>query len=133
MSEQSGDHVDHTPLVAATDESQSIDDKLKFAITHKRLLRVMYHAVLRIVEPHDYGLQQGVVRLLVYQRNRAHAQRRATDEPVTAAKGKDSIGWRLLDVAKIEACTIMDEVFGGSRQQAHERHHAWDVICARVS
>ena len=46
--------------------------------------------------------------------------------------GQKSVGWRLLDVAKIEALTVLDETFPGSRGQLHRTHHPWEVVYARV-
>lgn len=99
----------------------SLDDRLRFAIGNKLLLELRYHANTRIVEPHDFGLQKGVARLLAFQRASTG------DIP-----GRNVSGWRLLDTAKIEACTVLGETFAGSRGARHKRHYAWDVLYARV-
>jgi hypothetical protein len=100
--------------------SASIDGQLRFAIAGKRLLEVSYKGAVRIVEPHDYGVQQGKTRLLAYQR-------RTSGRP----PGKGVIGWRLFEVPLIERCTVRDETFRGSRG-ADQSHHVWDVLYARV-
>lgn len=100
----------------------SLDEKLRFAIANKRLLQIRYGDATRVVEPHDYGVQKGTTRLLVYQ------QRRAGGTP-----GRSVSGWRLLDVAKIETCDVLTDPFRGSRGQAHEHHYEWDELYARVA
>jgi len=100
---------------------QALDELLRFAIEHKRLIGLRYKGCDRIAEPHDYGIQGGVTRLFVYQL--AASVRRP---------GKDVVGWRCLDVEKIEACVILDETFPGSRGRDYPRHMNWDVVYARV-
>ena len=97
-----------------------LDSQLRSAIAGKRLIEVGYKGGLRLAEPHDYGIQNGNQRLLVYQLRGP------------ARPGRPAIGWRLLDVDKIESCTVLDTVFAGSRGPAHAHHMAWDVVYARV-
>lgn len=100
-----------------TDET--LDRDLRFAIANRRLLQLTYNSQLRIVEPHDYGRRRGGLRLLAYQLRGAST--RSTPE------------WRDFDVAKIEAWTVLDEAFAGSRGGAHQRHKDWDEVFARVT
>ena len=104
------------------DVPQSLDARVRFAIAHKRLIEVRYHGSLRVAEPHDYGVQKGIERLLVYQLR----------GPVRSPN-QSATGWRLLDTSKIEACVVLDGAFSGSRGQSHRNHSAWDVVYARVS
>jgi hypothetical protein len=104
-----------------TDSSIPIDQRLRFAIGNKRLLEIRYHGRRRTAEPHDYGLQKGAERLLVYQL-RAPVDR----------SGKSVRGWRLLDVSQIEDCVVLDEAFPGSRGDSHRQHLEWEVLYARV-
>jgi hypothetical protein len=98
----------------------SIDSLIRFAIAHKRLIKVGYKGASRIGEPHDYGAVNRIDRLFIYQlRGRPSARR---DTP-----------WRLLDVPKIESLEVLDETFPGSRGSSHGSHHRWDVVYARVS
>jgi hypothetical protein len=61
-----------------------VDHQLRRAIAERRLIEFSYQAILRVAEPHDCGVQQGTVRLLVYQiRSMPFAR-----------------GWRLLDVRR---------------------------------
>jgi hypothetical protein len=96
------------------------DEQLRFAIAEKRLIQFTYLGALRVAEPHDYGVYQGVTRLLAYQL-------RGSSSRATSARG-----WKLLDVAKIIGCTVLNETFAGSRGEAHQRHYVWDVLYARV-
>jgi hypothetical protein len=45
----------------------NVDELLRTAIEHKRLIRLRYRNKDRIVEPHDYGIQNGSAKLLAYQ------------------------------------------------------------------
>lgn len=98
----------------------SVDHRIRFAIEHKRLIKVGYNGVLRIAEPHDYGVSHRVDRLFVFQLRGRPSTR--GDKP-----------WRMLDVPKIESLEVLDETFPGSRGSSHRSHHHWDVIYARVS
>jgi hypothetical protein len=98
----------------------SIDTRIRRAIAQKQLIEVSYNGRVRMAEPHDYGSHKGVDRLLVYQlRSKGELTR-------------DSAGWRLLDVPKIESLTILDATFEGSRGEAKQSHHTWDILYARV-
>jgi hypothetical protein len=98
----------------------SHDQKLRFAIANRRLIEVHYHGKQRIAEPHDYGVIRGTERVFVYQRSQA-------------GRVSDKIrGWRMLELSDIEACTVLDQTFDGSRRQPHQRHYEWDVLYARV-
>jgi len=44
-----------------------LDQLLRTAIEHTRLLRLRYQTRHRIVEPHDYGVHKGVTKLLIRQ------------------------------------------------------------------
>ena len=102
------------------DALEMAGSRIRFAITGRRLVEVRYGGTSRVVEPHDYGIQNRRERLLVFQ---LRGPARPTQPPV---------GWRLLDVAKIEALTVLDETFPGSRGQLHRTHHPWEVVYARV-
>jgi hypothetical protein len=92
---------------------------IRSAVSRRRLLRVRYLARVRDVEPHDYGLQKGVERLLAYQLRGASRTGPAT-------------GWRLLDLPKIEDCEVLNESFAGSRGHLHRKRLIWDVLYMRV-
>jgi hypothetical protein len=101
-------------------ENGSTDARIRTAIADKRLVEVRYQGTARIAEPHDYGIQNGRERLLVFQRRGP------------ARPGHASTGWRLFERAKIEALTVLDETFEGSRGQSHSAHYQWDAVYGRV-
>jgi len=108
--------------VAIAKGSRSIDGHLRFAIANKHLIQFRYHGRRRVAEPHDYGVQKGTAKLLVYQRRESGGN----------VSGHTAQGWRLLDVAKIVECSVLEATFPGSRGEAHHRHYSWDVVYVRV-
>ena len=98
----------------------SFDECIRRAIAEKRLLELRYKRAVRLAEPHEYGVIDGTGRLLTFQL-------RGPDS------GKGAVGWRLLDVARIESCIVTDQTFAGSRGQSHQQHYQWDTLYARVS
>jgi hypothetical protein len=101
---------------------ESLEDCLRFAIAQKRLIQFTYLGARRVAEPHDYGIQKGRPRLLVYQ------LRGSTSSARSRVKG-----WKLLDVPKLADCVVLDETFPGSRGHAHLHHYTWDIVYARVT
>ena len=100
----------------------SIDGQLRFAIAGKRLIEVTYKGSVRLVEPHDYGRQNGIDRLFIFQRR-----------VISGVQGKKPYGWRMFDVGLIERCVVTDETFQGSRGTPDQNHYTWDVVYARVT
>lgn len=98
----------------------SLDQCIRRAIDRKRLLEIRYKRAVRLAEPHDYGVIDGTERLLIFQR-------RGPDS------GKGAVGWRLLDVGKIESCVVTDQAFAGSRGHSHQQHYQWETLYARVT
>jgi hypothetical protein len=99
--------------------TSSIDARIRRAIAQKRLIEIGYNDRVRLVEPHDYGAINGLERLLVYQlRSQGELAR-------------DSRGWRMMDVSKIQSLTVLDGTFPGSRGDG-PNHYAWDALYARV-
>lgn len=94
-----------------------LDQVLHRAIERKHLLRFIYKGHERVVEPHDYGIQKGIGRLLCWQ--------------VDGQSGSSIPGWRLINVADIQSCEILDRQFSGGREVPGE-HHRWDKIFIRV-
>jgi hypothetical protein len=47
--------------------ARRIDKLLRTAIEQKRLIRFNYRDKARIVEPHDYGVHKGSVKVFGYQ------------------------------------------------------------------
>jgi hypothetical protein len=90
------------------------------AIHEKRLLRFAYHGKLRVVEPQDYGIQNGTAHLFSFQ-----------------IGGQSSSGplpdWRKFAVRDMSKLELLEQTFPGSRAVPWQRHHEWDVLFARVS
>ena len=96
-----------------------LDERIRRAIAEKRLLEIRYKRAVRLVEPHDYGVIDGTKRLLIFQRHGPDS-------------GNGAVGWRLLDLVKIESCEVTDQAFAGSRGQSHQQHYQWETLYARV-
>ncbi|HKF06590.1 MAG TPA: WYL domain-containing protein [Candidatus Sulfotelmatobacter sp.] len=87
------------------------------AIQNKRLIRFRYKRKERIVEPHDYGIQKGIARLLSWQ--------------VGGQSSSRLPGWRWFDVADLQDVEMLENSFAGSREVSG-KHHQWDQIFIRV-
>jgi hypothetical protein len=97
---------------------QELDNLLYAAIENMRLIRFTYRGKDRITEPHDYGIEHGIVRLLCWQ---------------VGGKSNGHVpGWRLFDVEGMEDCEMLDRVFEGSRVAPSGKHHRWDEVFIRV-
>ncbi len=90
------------------------------AIHEKRLIRFLYGGKERIAEPHDYGIQNGSVRLLSYQ----VGGRSNTGRPPA---------WRWIEVSRISGLEVLDRTFAGGRGASSSKHHTWDHLFARVA
>ncbi len=96
-----------------------VDALLRLAIRDRRLIQFAYQDALRIVEPHDYGVSHGRVRLLAFQ------LRGQSKGPLP--------DWRMFDVARMAQLVVLDETFRGSRGNAGQSHKQWDELFCRVS
>ena len=89
------------------------------AIEKRHHITFVYDGKRRVAEPHDYGIQNGRVRLLVYQ-----------------FAGESNSGrlpaWRLVDVEGMSELKILDTIFSGNRPAPSGQHHKWDQIFVRV-
>lgn len=103
-----------------TSPLDSLNQRIRRAIAQKRLLEIRYKRAVRLPEPHDYGVIDETERLLLFQL-------RGPDS------GKGAVGWRLLDVAKIESCAVTDQTFAGSRGHSHQQHYQWKALYLRVT
>jgi hypothetical protein len=81
-------------------------------------VELVYGNKLRILEPHDYGVHNGSVKLLAYQ------------------VGGSSTGrlpnWRWLEVDSISEIHLLDRTFRGGRPNRSGKHHHWDQLFLRV-
>jgi hypothetical protein len=93
---------------------------IRRAIHERRLIEFHFDGLLRIGEPHDYGIHAGVERLLVYQ---TAGESRSGQLP----------NWREIHVARIENLRVLGETFPGPRVVPSGRHKKWDTLLASVS
>jgi hypothetical protein len=96
---------------------QDLDRLIREAIAEKHLVQFGYKGKVRIAEPHDYGVQNGIVRLFCWQ--------------VSGRSSNRIPGWRMFDVEGIENCEILGKHFPGNRDVSG-KHHNWDEVFIRV-
>ena len=97
----------------------NLDREIRAAIAARCLLEFVYEGHSRIVEPHDYGLQHGVAKLLAYQRGGTSRSGRLPS-------------WRLFLVSKMSDPSPTRNPFAGAREVPGE-HMQWDRLYASVS
>jgi 5-formyltetrahydrofolate cyclo-ligase len=97
---------------------QSIDELIRTAIERRRLIHFRYHDRERIAEPHDYGVQNGSIKLLGYQ--------------VGGSSRGRLPNWRWWETAMISGLRLLDETFPGGRPIPSGKHHKWDRLFIRV-
>lgn len=90
------------------------------AIGERRLLAFSSKQCGRIAEPHDYGVKDGVRKLLYYQ-----VGGRSNSDPPT--------GWRWADTDELTGARMLEESFPGPRPAPTGRHVTWDKLFASVS
>jgi predicted DNA-binding transcriptional regulator YafY len=88
------------------------------AIRNKRLIRFQYKGKERIVEPHDYGIQNSIARLLSWQ--------------VAGQSSSRLPGWRWFDLAGMHVAEMLERSFPGNREGTGQ-HHKWDQVFIRVA
>ncbi len=96
----------------------NLDQLLRTAIEQTRLLRIRYRDKDRIVEPHDYGQHNGVIKLLTYQ--------------VGGSSTGPLPNWRWMETDQIANAELLDQTFPGGRPIASGKHHKWDKLFLRV-
>jgi hypothetical protein len=105
--------------VNGTRPPPDVDALIRHAITQRRLLRFVFKLAVRVVEPHDYGLRNGVAQLLVFQ-----------------VGGQSPSGglpnWRWVMVSQASAWELLDATFPGGRAVPSGKHSRWDELFLRV-
>ncbi len=109
---------DEMPVDDRGTVDEALDRVLRKAIRTKHLIRFRYRNQERIAEPHDYGIQSGVVRLFCYQIGGRSAGRIP--------------GWRLVNVAEMQDCKMLEQTFAGNRETPSGKHHYWNEVFLRV-
>ena len=67
MKTSTGDGIAEWHSLERMSAEPTIDQSLRSAIENTRIVKLRYGNRERIIEPHDYGIQKGVARLLAYQ------------------------------------------------------------------
>jgi hypothetical protein len=96
----------------------NINPQLWKAIDETRLIRLFYKSRERIVEPHDYGIHNGIVKLLAYQ--------------VDGSSSHKLPDWRWMEEDLISDIQILNRTFPGGRPTPTGKHHKWDKLFIRV-
>ena len=82
------------------------------------LVKLTYQGKLRVIEPHDYGVHKGIVKLLSYQ--------------LAGASRGPLPNWRWMEVDGISEIDLLNRTFLGGRPNAAGKHHTWDELSLRV-
>ena len=99
-------------------ETEDIHPLIWTAIEQRRLLRFRYKDRERIVEPHDYGIHNGLVKLFAYQ--------------VAGSSSQKLPNWRWAEQDLISDIQLLDQKFPGGRPSKTHKHHKWDKLFIRV-
>jgi hypothetical protein len=100
------------------ERESNVNPLLRAAIEQRRLVRLRYKDRERIVEPHDYGIHNGTVKLLAYQ--------------VGGSSSQKLPNWRWMEEDLISGIETLEQTFPGGRPTASGRHHRWDKLFVRV-
>jgi hypothetical protein len=104
---------------SAVQPHKSVHDLLCFAIKNKRLIKFQYQDCERTAEPHDYGILEGISKLLIYQ--------------IQGESKTKSRGWKLVKADHINQLQVLDQTFPGGRAVPTEKHKQWNRLFIRVA
>jgi len=96
----------------------NINPLLWKAIYETRLIRLVYKDRERILEPHDYGIHKGIVKLFGYQ--------------VGGSSSQKLPNWRWMEQDLISDIQLLSRTFPGRRPTLSGEHHKWDKLFIRV-
>jgi hypothetical protein len=102
----------------APEADPNINPVIWKAIEQKRLLRFRHKDRERIVEPHDYGIHKGVIKLFGYQ--------------VAGSSSEELPNWRWAEQDLISDLEMLNQTFPGRRPTKSGKHHKWDKLLIRV-
>ena len=94
------------------------DPLLWTAIEQTRMIRLLYHGKIRILEPHDHGILNGSVQVLGYQTGGSSSR------PIP--------NWLLMKTDEITDLELLDQTFDGGRPTGSGKHLKWDRLFIRV-
>jgi len=100
------------------DPPPHVDGLLRAAIAQRRLIQLFYRNKPRILEPHDYGVHKGSVKLLGYQ--------------VGGSSSGRLLNWRWMEVNLISDVHLLNQTLPGGRPSPSGKHHQWDQLYIRV-
>jgi hypothetical protein len=95
------------------------DERIRYAIANKHLIKFLLYDLWRIAEPHDYGIRGGSPQLLVYQ---VGGESRSGRLPA----------WRWVVLGHASKFEVLDDTFPGSRNAEVNHHIPWQKVFARV-
>jgi hypothetical protein len=98
----------------SSEAEPKINPLLWQAIEQTRLIRLSYKSRERIVEPHDYGIHNGTVKLFAYQ--------------VGGSSSHKLPAWRWMEEDLIFDIHLLDRTFAGGRPTPSGKHHQWDKL-----
>jgi putative addiction module CopG family antidote len=107
-------------LIAEADVLAEVDRNLRAAIEGLHTIEIETAGRTRIGEPHDYGVMNGKLVLLLYQTG---GYSRSGGLPQ----------WRHILVTKITAVHLLDETFRGGRKTKKSTHRRWQKVISRAS
>lgn len=101
-----------------TEFDAAVNPLLWKAIDEKRLIRVRYKDRERIVEPHDYGIHNGLAKILGYQ--------------VAGSSSHALPSWRWMEEHLMSNIELLNRKFAGGRPSESGKHHSWQKLFIRV-
>ncbi len=116
-----GEHCRNAIKVAAAGRRNvelEVNPLLWKAIEEKRLIRLLYKQHERIIEPHDYGIHNGLAKLLGYQ--------------VAGSSSHKLPSWRWMEERSMAEIELLDQRFAGGRPTEFGKHHKWEKLFIRV-
>jgi hypothetical protein len=96
------------------------DRLIRTAIAQRRVIRFQLGGLLRVAEPHDYGIMNGTLRLFVYQVGGESRSGRLPD-------------WRWVTLSEASSFELLERTFSRRRPAASGKHQHWDKLFASVS
>jgi hypothetical protein len=95
-----------------------INPTIYTAIEQRVVIRFLFKGKERVVEPHDYGVHNGIVKLLGFQ--------------IAGASSQPLPNWRWFEAGEMSAIEATSQTFPGGRGTKTGKHHKWDKIFIRV-
>lgn len=102
----------------APEVDPNINPLIWTAIEQRRLLRFRHKNRERILEPHDYGIHHGRIRLFGYQ--------------VGGSSSQKLPNWRWAEQELMSDIEVLDRTFPGGRPTKSGKHQKWDKLFIRV-